>query len=272
MTNRVTAFASLALVACVTALAACDKNGMQDITAPENGAMVKFFNFGVGAPGVNFFSGSTKVTAISSTSCQPPNDTTSTCRSTGVESTTGTGVGAAANGALYNQIAPGSVTLTANIAAATDKNLAVSTVTTNVENGKFYSYFVSGIYDPAAKKVDAFVVEDPIPTTQDQTTAYVRFVNAVSNGQAMTLFVKNQTTGTESAIGAAVAYKTAGAFTPIPGAVYDLNTRASGSSTNIISRASVSFVPGHVYTVTARGDAVTTVTANKPALDNTANK
>src|ERR1700712_1276630 len=117
MTNRFTALASLALMACVDGLSACDKNGMQNITAPENGPMVKFLNFGVDAPGVNFFSGSTKVTAISSTSCQPPNDTTSTCRSTGVESTTGTGVGAAANGALYNQITPGSVTLTANISA-----------------------------------------------------------------------------------------------------------------------------------------------------------
>jgi hypothetical protein len=259
-------------MACVTAIAACDKNGIQNITAPENGAMVKFFNFGVGAPGVNFFSGSTKVTAISSTSCQPPNDTTSTCRSTGVESTTGTGVGAAANGALYNQIAPGSVTLTANISATTDKNLAISSVAANVENGKFYSYFVSGIYDPASKKADAFLVEDPIPTQQDQTNAYVRFVNAVSNGQPMILYAKNQTTGVETAIGGAIAYKAAGAFTMIPGAVYDLSTRASGSTTNIVTRASVSFVPGHVYTVTARGDAVTTVTANKPALDNTANR
>jgi len=40
--------------------------------------------------------------------------------------------------------------LTANIAATTDKNLAISSVAANVENGKFYSYFVSGIYDPAA--------------------------------------------------------------------------------------------------------------------------
>ena len=88
----------------------------------------------------------------------------------------------------------------------------------------------------------------------------------------MVLYAKDEISGNEVAVGAAVPYKAAGAFTQVVGSVYDLNTRASGSTTNIISRTAVSFVPGHTYTVTARGDAVTTVTANKPALDNTANK
>jgi hypothetical protein len=162
--------------------------------------------------------------------------------------------------------------LTANIAATTDKNLAISSVAANVENGKFYSYFVSGIYDPAAKKADAFVVEDPIPTTFDQTHAYVRFVNAVSNGQPMVLYAKDEISGNEVAVGAAVAYKTAGAYTQVNASIYDLSTRASGSTTNIITRTAVGFSAGHVYTITARGDAASTVTANKPALDNTANR
>ncbi|MGH7620038.1 MAG: hypothetical protein ACREPM_22720, partial [Gemmatimonadaceae bacterium] len=60
-------YRSLALLLSVAAIAACDKNGVQNITAPATGAAVKFFNFGVGAPGVNFYANTPKVTAISST-------------------------------------------------------------------------------------------------------------------------------------------------------------------------------------------------------------
>jgi len=263
---------TVALLACVAAVGACDKNGRQSITGPVSGALVKFHNFGVGAPGVNFYANTEKVTAISSANCQPPNDTTSVCRSTGNEATTGTAYGALGNGGLYNEIPVGSSTLTGKIAALTDKDLVIATATASLENGKFYSYFVSGVYDASAKKTDAFVVEDPIPTITDFSQAYVRFVNAISNSQPMTLYAKSSVSGNEVAAGSTVAYKAAGTFTALPAAVYDLNTRTAGSSTNVITRTAVSFVAGHVYTVTARGDMVSTVTANKPALDNTANR
>jgi hypothetical protein len=265
-------YRSLALLLSVVAIAACDKNGRQDITAPESGALVKFFNFGVGSPSVNFYANTQKVTAISSAACQPPNDTTTVCRTTGTESTNGVAYGAAGNGALYNQLTPGQTTLAGKISSLADNGLAIASVSTALDNGKFYSYFVSGIYDGTAKKADAFVVEDPIPTITDYSQASVRFVNAISNSQAMTLYAKSTTTGTEVPAGAAVLYKAAGAFTQLTAGVYDLNTRTTGSSTNVISRSAVSFVAGHVYTVTARGDMVSTVTANKPALDNTANR
>ena len=42
--------------------------------------------------------------------------------------------------------------------------------------------------------------------------------------------------------------------------------------TNVITRTAVSFAAGRVYTISSRGDMVSTVTANKPALDNTANR
>ncbi|MGH7619296.1 MAG: hypothetical protein ACREPM_18930, partial [Gemmatimonadaceae bacterium] len=236
------------------------------------GAAVKFFNFGVGAPGVNFYANTQKVTAISSTSCQPPNDTTAVCKTNGVESTTGTAYGAAGSGGFYGEISPGQTTLAGKIAATTDNGLAIATVSTTLDDGKFYSYYISGIYSTATKTVDAFVVEDPIPTTIDPTQAYVRYVNAVSNSQAMTLYAKSTTTGTELALGGSIAYKAAGTFTAVPGGVYDLNTRTAGSSTNVITRTAVSFVAGRVYTVSSRGDMVSTVTATKPALDNTANR
>jgi hypothetical protein len=269
MTHR---YGSLALLLVSAALVACsDGNARQDITAPSSGALVKFFNFGVNAPGVNFYANTQKITAISSANCQPPNDTTSVCRSAGNESTVGTTYGAAGNGALYNEVVPGTYTLMGKIAAATDKDLAVANVSTTLTDGKFYSYYVSGIYDATGKKVDAFVVEDPLPAV-DYSQTYVRLVNAVSNSQPMTLFAKGQASGAEVPVGTSVAYKSAGAFVALPAGVYDLNTRVGGSSTNIISQTAVSFVAGHVYTVASRGDLVTTVAANKPALSNNANR
>jgi hypothetical protein len=263
---------TVALLACAVGVAACGDKMEQNITAPVNGALVQFFNFGVGAPGVNFYENTLKVTGVSSSNCAPPNDTTSTCRSSGAESTTGTTYGNAADGALYSQLTPGTVALAGKITATTDNGLAISTLNTTLAANTMYSYYLSGIYDPVAKTSDSFVVTDSLPTPDLQNT-YVRFVNAISNSQPMTLYVKLQSSGVETAAGTTTqAYKAAGAFILLPPGVYDLNTRTAGSSTNVISRTSVSFVAGHVYTVTARGDMTSGVTANKPALDNTANR
>ncbi|MGH7627649.1 MAG: DUF4397 domain-containing protein, partial [Gemmatimonadaceae bacterium] len=159
-------FRSLALLACAVALAACEKNGVQDITGITPGASVMFFNFGVGAPGVNFYANDTKMTAIASSS--------------GEESTKGTNYGKVGAGGNYTGIVPGQYTLSGKIAAETDKNLAISSLSASLEDGKSYSFFQSGAYDPVAKTVDAFIVDDPLPAT-DFSVAYVRFVNASSN-------------------------------------------------------------------------------------------
>ena len=111
--------------------------------------------------------------------------------------------------------------------------------------------------------------EDVMPP-EDFTVAYVRFVNASSTTQPMTLYLTNRTTLAEVPIGGAVAYKTAGAFVAVPlGVSYDLATRTSGSSTNVFTRAQISFSPGRAYTITARGN---TATASTMLLDNTANR
>jgi hypothetical protein len=264
---------TVALFGAVT-LAACsyEKNTVQDITAPITGANVKFFNFGVNAPGLNFYANDAKVTAVGSTNCSPPPATPNpACTTTGAEPTTGTAVGAAANGGLYNVIQAGSVTFAGKITATVDNGLAVASTTANLETGKFYSFFTSGVYDAATKKVEAFVIEDPFPAAIDFTTAYVRFVNASSNSSPMTLFAKNTTTGVEAAVGNAVAYKAGGAFVAVPAGTYDLATRVSGSSTNAIARTGVAFAAGRAYTVGARGSIGGTGTA-APALDNTANR
>ena len=252
--------ASIAVLLCTAVLASCGTKTFQDINGPLSSARIRFFNFGVNAPGVNFYANTTKMTAISSTS--------------GVESTTGTAYGSVGSGGFYATIASGQYTLTGNIAAATDNNLAIAKVAATIADGKNYSFYMSGFYDATAKAVDGFLVEDPFAATFDYTVAYVRFVNAISNANSMTLYAKNTTTLTEVPVGAAVAYKAAGDFTTLPGGIYDLGTRYAGVATNAISRAAVSFLAGRVYTIGARGDVtVTSTTAtNRPFLDNTANR
>ncbi len=264
-------YTSLALLVGAAAMVACGDSARQGIAAPARSTAVKFFNFAAGSPGVYFYANNQKLTAISTTLCQPPNDTTSVCRTSGNDSTVGTGYGAAGNGGLYNQVAPGQYTLTA-ATAKTSNHVTIATTTATVADGKYYSYYMSGIYNAASAQADAFVLEDDLPAISDYTMAYVRFVNAISNSQPMTLYAFNPTTATESAVGSAVSYKGGGAFTAIPGGVYNINARTAGSSTNLVTRSAVSFNPGHIYTVTAMGDITATSGSSKPAFDNTANR
>lgn len=256
MIGTMKTFRPVAILFCALALASCEKNAVTDITAPLPGANIKFFNFGVNAPGVNFYSNDAKVTAISSTS--------------GAELTTGVAYGVAGNGGLYSSLTPGQYTFSGKIAATTDKDLAVSKVTMTIADKKYYSFYQSGIYSAANKTVDAFVIEDPFPAAIDFSVATVRFVNAIAGSSPASLGVKNQITGTVTLIGDAVAYKSAGTFTTIPAGVYDLAAVFPGAA--IASRTSVTFNPGRTYTIGARGDITATTGTTVPTLDNTANR
>lgn len=249
-----------ALLCAAAALAGCERNGVQEITGPMPGARILFYNFGVNAPSVNFYAGDRKMTAISS--------------ATGTESTLGTAYGSVGAGALYTGIEPGQYVLSGRIAAATDKDLPISTVQANIEAGKHYSFFMSGLYNTTTKTVEGFVLEDAFPAAFDYTAAHVRFVNTIFNSSPMTLYAKHTISGQEYAIGGAVAYKAGSAFTPVPDGVYDLSTRTTGSATNVIVRTAVSLSSGRVYTIAARGDMTVpgTTATNRPFLDNTANR
>lgn len=243
----------------ITALYSCEKNAVQDITGDAPQARIKFFNFGLGSPGVNFFANDIKMTAISST--------------TSTESTNGVNYGGVGAGGLYSSIKPGTYVFSGKIAALVDKDLAISSITSTIAAQKDYSFYQSGVYNTTSKTVDGFVVEDAFPAKLDTGVAYVRFVNAIYNSSAMTLYAKNtNTTAAEEAVGTAVAYKSGGTFVALPNGVYNLYVRNTGSATNLITRNSVSFSKGRIYTIGARGDMISTVTANKPALDNTLNR
>jgi hypothetical protein len=269
---------SFAVLLCAAVLAACsyEKNAVQDITAPDPGSRIKFFNFGVNAPGVNFYANDTKVTAVSATGCAIP-PLPEACTTTGIEATTGVAYGGVGLAGLYSALAPGQYTFTGRIAATIDKDLPISSVGIALTDGMYYSFYQSGFYNTTTKTVEAFVVEDPFPTQIDFSLAYVRFVHAISNAQPMRLFAKNTTTTTEVPVGAEVAYKSAAAFTGIPPGSYDLSTRYAGLSTNALTRPAVSFAAGRVYTITARGDitvapSTACAAANRTCLDNTLNR
>jgi hypothetical protein len=250
------------MLLCVAALTACEENAVQDISSPEPiQAGIRFINFGISAPTVNFYANDRKMTAV--TSVAP-----------GVEATTGTAFGSFASGGLYSSIAPGTYSLTGRITSAVDKNLPIATLSATIAAGKYYSMYLAGNYNTAAKTVDAFIVEDVFPADFDYSTAYVRFVNGIFNSTPLALYIKNPTSGVETKINGEVAYKSASAFQAVPGALYDISVRTAGSSANAISRTAVSFVAGRVYTISGRGDiTVTSSTAtNRAFLDNTTNR
>jgi hypothetical protein len=247
-----------ALALCATAVAACGDNGQTDITAPAPTSAVMYFNFGLGAPGVNFFANDAKVTGVSS--------------STGAESPVGTSNGVAAGG-YYVGIAPGQYTLSGRLSdtTAANHNVQISSVSTTLADGKWYSYYQAGPYDATAKHVDAFVVEDDIPAGIDYATAHVRLVNAIYNSNPGTLTVtNNDTTGNSVVIGGAVPYKSASAFVAVPPGTYNLSVAGLGA-TPVVRNGSnaVLLDSGRYYTITAKGDITVTSSkaANYPSLD-----
>ena len=263
---------SVAVLLCGALVASCklfDETAVQTVTDPDPlpTPRIKFHNFAPSSVGVNFFANDVKMTAVSATSCTPlptVDSLRTRCLEAGIESATGTAFGSIAAGERYLTIAPGQYTLTAKRASF---DTLVSTVTQTIEDNKFYSFFLSGLYSATATpRADAFVVEDPIPALVDFSTAHVRLVNAISNGTGdLNLFVTNTAAGsTEAQIGTATAYKSAGAFVAVPAGTYNLRVAYTGAGTNLITRAGISLVGGRVYTITARGS---TATASTLAAD-----
>lgn len=264
---------SLAVLLCAAVLSSCnwfDDVGVRDIAVPASSARIKFHNFSPSSVGVNFFANDQKLSAVLTGACGSPAtaaDSTS-CATTGIESVNGTAYGGVASSGLYDAIAPGQYTLAAKVAAKGD---VVSTISQAIADGKYYSFFMSGVYNTTTKTAEAFVVEDPIPAGPvDYTVANVRLVNAVSNATGpLTLYLTNAETKVETAIGSAVAYKSAGVFVTVPAGTYSFAARYPGSATNVITRTGLSLLGGRVYTITARGS---TATASTLAFDFTENQ
>ena len=247
-------------------MAACEKNAAQEIAAPISGAFVRFHNYGVNTPGVNFYANDQKVTAVSTATCTPPNDPK--CLTSGIEATTGITYGNVASGGNYAQVATGQYTLSSRIAATADNGLAVSSVTMPLADNKFYSYFTSGIYNATTKKVDAFVVEDDLPTTFDYTKAYLRLVNASANAPNVSATITLQGTTNAVTIASNLAYKAASPFVTVVPGTHDITVTIGTTSTTFRNQI---VSGGHVFTLALRGDATST-TATGLAISGTANR
>ncbi len=254
---------SIAVLLCATLLSSCGKDAFPDITGPMAESRIKFFNFGVGAPGVYFYANNNKAAGVSGVSIVIDSKTGVVTSST--ESVAGTTYGGVTAGGYYSALAAGSYDLSAKLADTTQRATVVSKVTTTLAAGKAYSYYISGAYDAGTKTADAFVIEDNFPATIDWSQAYVRFVNAGSTSAPLTLYGTNTTTGTpEAAIGAITAYKGGSAFVAVPNGVYTIAAKDAGGVSKV-TRTSVSFSSGRVYTITLRG-------TTSLFLDNTTNQ
>jgi len=266
---------TIAALAAALTLSACgldlETNAVQDITAPATGARVRFFNFGIGAPSVNFYAGDTKVTAVTS--------------ATGTEATTAVAYGGAGNGGLYSVLVPGPYTFSGRIVGSVfDNGLPISSITATLVDGKSYSVFQSGVYDAVTKTVGGFVVEDPIPEAFDFSVAYVRFVHASHNSNAMTLTATNTVTSAATTVGTSIAHRSAGIFVGIPAGTYNVsgtcgatcNSTGAGNATTTVTRTGITLSAGRYYTIALRGDVTlnpaTTTLANRPVFDFTANR
>lgn len=261
----------LAALLGVVSLTACEKTAVQDITRPiEGGAFVRFNNYGVGAPAVNFYANEQKVTAISSASCSPPPSTpVPACTTTGVEATTGVGYGGSANGANYSMLTPGQYTLSSRIAAVVDNGLVVSSASAALQSGKFYTYMVSGIYNAATKQSEAFLVEDNLPTSFDYSKSYVRIVNASANAPVVSATSTLQGTTEIIPIGTNVAYKSASPFVTVTPGLADITVTIGAISGTF---RNVSMLGGRVLTIAVRGDATSTSTTTGLAITGSYNR
>lgn len=237
----------------------CEKNAVQELPSIAIEAQVKLFNFAPNSPSVNFFSDTTKISAIVST--------------TGIVVATGTAYGSSFPASNYITIAAGSSTLTAKIpsTATADANLAVSNLLATVESDKYYSFYTSGIYNTTTKTAEAFIIEDIIPV-RDTSSAYIRFVNAISNAAPLNFVAKSTTAGSvEVSLATGIAYKAGSEFIKVPQTTIDVYLRNASSTTNLVTRTAISLIKGRAYTITARGD-ITSTGTTKPALDFTSNR
>ncbi len=249
---------------------ACKKDAVKVIDQPIDAAtpQIKYFNFGVNVPSINFYANNVKVSAATS--------------ATGSESTVGVNSGSVYPSSNYSLLAAGSYNFEARIPSTvtTDANLSIALVSGTLESNKYYSLYLSGLYNTTTKKSDGFIVEDKLPPV-DYNVAYVRFVNVTPNAAGnFSLYAHNTlaAAGVDVLVATNIPYKSASDFVTIPTGIYELYARyPSAPTTNVISRngtTTVAFIAGRVYTIGSRGDITVTSTSatNRPLIDVTANR
>ncbi|RZL15227.1 MAG: DUF4397 domain-containing protein, partial [Pedobacter sp.] len=245
----------LYLIALSALFSSCEKTAVKDISTPFSGAQIKFYNFAVNSPGVNFYANNIKLTGLLS--------------ATGAESATGTLFGGLSPARGYVLAPAGAAVVfksqtssTMAVAAATGQgpNIETATLTASVEDGKSYTFYTSGVYDYTTKKSDAFIIEDKLPVS-DTSQSYIRLVNpghttstisleltnVVGSGSTTPIVVTTPITG--------IAYKAASQFIAVKSGAYTLRV-IDAASGKVVTRASTGLVKDRIYTFTLRGNLV----------------
>ena len=120
---------------------------------------------------------------------------TAVTSATGTESVLGVAYGGVGAGGFYSALDPGSTRCAGKIAAATDKDLAVATVTATLADGQgVLVLHERALRRRRQRRSKRSWWRTTFRPTIDFGQAYVRFVNAISNAQPMTLYAKNTTT------------------------------------------------------------------------------
>lgn len=240
------------------ALYSCEKNAAQVIDTKEfNGPFLRGYNFAPSGPTVNVYVNDVKVTAIGSTN--------------GKEATTGIaayGVFPTTN-SYVNLAAKGNVTVKSVIpsTATTNPGVVTSTITGDLQEGKYYSFFTCGLYNTTDKTTSSVILEDKIPAL-DTAFSYIRFVNLVPNApNGYDLVITNRATAQVINLSPTIAFKAATDFVKVPAGIYDLKASSVGGT--VINRTELTVSKSYVYSLITRGTAATTSTL---AIDMTRNR
>lgn len=273
--KKIRNFCLIALAA--TSFLACEKNAVDDITKPYDGALFKVYNFAFtrssSTPILTFnpYANGVKFAAILST--------------TTTESASGITVGGVAPARGYSLVPAGdNVTFTAVTPALAAPNattgfgpgLEIANVVKSVQNGKNYSFYVCGEFDKITQKADGFILEDILPAA-DTGAAYIRLVNPAPNTSTLTM----EATRTYKVDGidvvevtepiSGVAYKSASDFVKVSSGSYTFKVK-DVMTNKVVNRTATSLLKNRIYTFTVRGDLVGAASYPTLLLDFTENR
>lgn len=163
-------------------------------------------------------------------------------------------------GGTYLPAKVGANTISANIvtSAAADPGVEVHKNSITTEGGKYYTYFTTGTYSTADKKIASSFLWEEVKPVLDTTKVFVKLVHLGTGAPNVDFVMK--TTGqkiiTNVANGAGSNY----AEIPLPGtsSVYLINNSETGAT--IITLPTTTLIKGRAYTYLLRGVAGSTDT------------
>lgn len=251
----------------------CEKNSVGNVSTEDyEGANFKFYNFALSSPTVNGYANDKKFAGILST--------------TGIENAAGVVGGGVAPARGYALVPQGTntvfkaitpSTMPVNATSGFGPNLTIAEVTSSVQNGKNYSFYVSGLFNKTTQKADGFIIEDTLPQP-DTAASYIRLVNPGHNTSTLSLEITRtykvdglDVVETTTPI-TGVSYKTASPFVKVASGSYTLKLidLVSGKT---LTRTATGFGKNRVYTFTLRGDMISGVASSPTVfLDFTENR